>query len=464
MAGHGKTFLVGLSRAWSRTAATVQKNRSVVTVEMRSLSSGELPFAVAIFDTNPSKQFLLLPIRTLMTTNHLVGRSIEAAIWADHAIVDRESGRVLWEGGASNTLWESVGPKLGAAEYLAATLCSFVLSVAFLGILVTWWIQPWMVALSSTTTSGNKMSRIVWTLLWPLWKIPRVENRWLVLTFVVLYLWESCNCSTRRFLSHTISSSEQLEEYLEQLRQAPPVVTWTLKTFHYEYRRIVLLPRLLLRSIIRSATVLPEEKDLSTLDYTMKQSSRHTSAKPFLTKKVVTHQASAMYQFVSCQDETMVGVWERAQTLDGTAGAPLTKVALTQLLILKDGKSRDDYLKQQSDFVSINGNADEFSQFSTDFHVASVQPRILVVRRRHPAFKLFQIRYFWLFTILGLTVPYRIWFDNHADFVRVITIKETSVSPETQGKWTTAARSIFPMPPASSVPIKHTVGSAIFGE
>jgi len=41
--------------------------------------------------------------------------------------------------------------------------------------------------------------------------------------------------------------------------------------------------------------------------------------------------------------------------------------------------------------------------------------------------KVFSVRYFWLFTMLGLTVPYRIRFGKHCDELRVAVVKEVTV-------------------------------------
>jgi hypothetical protein len=35
-----------------------------------------------------------------------------------------------------------------------------------------------------------------------------------------------------------------------------------------------------------------------------------------------------------------------------------------------------------------------------------------------------RLSFFWLFTLLGLTVPYRIWFERHCDRVEVVLAKE----------------------------------------
>jgi hypothetical protein len=42
--------------------------------------------------------------------------------------------------------------------------------------------------------------------------------------------------------------------------------------------------------------------------------------------------------------------------------------------------------------------------------------------------RLFRLNMFWIFTFLGLTVPFRIWFARHCDELRVTVTKETSTS------------------------------------
>jgi len=42
-----------------------------------------------------------------------------------------------------------------------------------------------------------------------------------------------------------------------------------------------------------------------------------------------------------------------------------------------------------------------------------------------PSAKLFRLKTFWLFTFLGLSLPYRIWFARHCDQLKVSVVKET---------------------------------------
>jgi hypothetical protein len=184
----------------------------------------------------------------------------------------------------------------------------------------------------------------------------------------------------------------------------------------------------------------------------------------------------------------MVGVWTRAliNYEDGTPKEqfpPFTKIALTKLLILTDRRTREDYFQQQSNFVTEHGRGDEFVEFSTNIEVSGYRPRMLAVRRNFPSknrlsmtSKLFRLHLFWVFTLLGLTVPYRVWFKRHCDFVRVTIIKETSSSPSSGSKsnekrrsddnnnsssyLSAVARSWFP----GQASIRPKVGEAIFGK
>ena len=86
-------------------------------------------------------------------------------------------------------------------------------------------------------------------------------------------------------------------------------------------------------------------------------------------------------------------------------------------------------MAEQTDFVTREGNKDQFAEFSTNIGVEGFKSRVLAVRpmRRGGALssRFFRLHLFWVFTCLGLTVPYRIWFSRHCDELRVAVIKET---------------------------------------
>lgn len=65
----------------------------------------------------------------------------------------------------------------------------------------------------------------------------------------------------------------------------------------------------------------------------------------------------------SCEDKTIAGVWRRAEATAANP-APFSKIVLSKLLVLPNTKAREDYFKQQSNFVTREGS-DEYTEFST---------------------------------------------------------------------------------------------------
>jgi hypothetical protein len=179
-----------------------------------------------------------------------------------------------------------------------------------------------------------------------------------------------------------------------------------------------------------------------------------------ITRKVVTNEASEFYHYGSHSDKTIVGIWSRALpplgSDDKDAGGQPTmpqfrKISLSKVLVLSDKRSREDYFRQQSEFVTRYGREDEFAEFSTSIDVAGYRPRLLVAwpllsslhnsdtnykhkhkhhkpyKAQHYHHRLVRLSAFWAFTCLGMTVPYRIWFKRHCDMLRVTVVKETNV-------------------------------------
>ncbi len=67
-----------------------------------------------------------------------------------------------------------------------------------------------------------------------------------------------------------------------------------------------------------------------------------------------------------------------------------------------------------------------------------------------PSAALFQKHLYVLFTLLGLSLPYWIWFARHCDEIRVTVVKETSIKERSSAKDTKEAAekssSWFPLP------------------
>ena len=134
---------------------------------------------------------------------------VEATIMGESALIDRETGRVFWEGGASTTLTESIfATKLDqfGAEHAQAALLTVFITIAFLGILGAWLRR--ILNVPSPVVTGESSSQIVnyfhLLLSYTLFRIPHPENKWLVGLTIALYLLESYNCNTRRFLANAI--------------------------------------------------------------------------------------------------------------------------------------------------------------------------------------------------------------------------------------------------------------------
>lgn len=296
--------------------------------------------------------------------NAMLGR-VEAAMMGESALIDKETGRVFWEGGASSTLVESIiGANLDkfGAEHAQSALLTIFISVAFLGILAGWLRQIIEIPADGYEETSTRLARFSYFLLSKtLFQMPRLKNKWLMTATIALYFLESYNCDTRRFLANALSSPTGVEEFIEMLRSEQPVVTWVVRSFHYRKRILFTLGEIL-QSTLRKLKSRDETDNVPTTP----SSKKCSPAFPF-TRKVVTNEASAIYQYQTCQDNTIAGLWRRSDAVENQS-APFTRIVLNKMLVLKDRKTREDYFSQQSAFVTENGRGDEFTEFYTDIH------------------------------------------------------------------------------------------------
>lgn len=207
----------------------------------------------------------------------------------ESALVDKETGRVFWEGGASTTLVESLFTsrlnQYGVEHAQAAVLTTFI-TLALIGIVVGWLRK----VLVHSNGEASGFSRLPYSLLvWMILKFPRVENKWLVAATIALYLLESYNCSTRRFLTNSMTSPEEVDQFVSRLRSQQPVVTWSVRSFHFEKRKIFALPELL-KSLYR------KYRPSSPFYPAPVTKTNCASMVPF-TRKVVTSSAKRNYQY-----------------------------------------------------------------------------------------------------------------------------------------------------------------------
>jgi hypothetical protein len=80
-------------------------------------------------------------------------------------------------------------------------------------------------------------------------------------------------------------------------------------------------------------------------------------------------------------------------------------------------------MNQQGAFVTDHSH-DRYAEFSTNIQLQGFKPRMLAVRPDSHGLILRQRLAFWICTLLGLTVPYRLWFSDRCDEIRVTVVKE----------------------------------------
>jgi hypothetical protein len=212
----------------------------------------------------------------------MLGR-VEASILGESALIDRETGRVYWEGGGSTTLYETFGPKLDqyGLDHVQAALLTGFITLVFMGVLAGWLRRLLDQSnLSSSSTDSLFLSLLLTAAHWTIMRLPRIENKWLVFASVALYFVESYYCSTRFYLANALSSPAELEDYINRLREEKPVVTWKVSSFHYEKRRLFALSRT--RKI--SATSFQGPRIANTYFHLPKRSSHTRLLQPTNTK------------------------------------------------------------------------------------------------------------------------------------------------------------------------------------
>jgi hypothetical protein len=373
---------------------------------------------------------------------------IEASVMGESALVDKETGRIFWEGGSSSTLSASVGPKIEqfGIVHIKATILSAILLMALAGALASFLREKLEQSVASKTLP-RIVSIGIFLVNWTILNVPKLD-RWFVVAIIILYLAEAYTCSTRRYLANAINSPLELEAFIEKLREGPPEVLWTVRSFHYE-KALWLSPIQLTRSLLGRFKKQDDDE--------IPDSSSVKLSSSLLRRKVVTNRATGSYRYKECIDKTTLGLWKRAPAPLSSA-APFTKMTLSKLLILSNEKARKDYFQQQSDFVTQHGQGDEYAEFSTNIQVAGFKPRMLAIRAVEgiPSAKLFRSHLFWIFTAMGLTVPYRIWFARHCDELRVAVIKETAselpVQPSRSWMSSFSSSSRTPAEPTSPAP------------
>jgi TMEM151 family len=358
----------------------------------------------------------------------------ELSVMGESALIDKETGRLFWEGGSSTTLVESIESKVKSqigVEHLKATILTCTLLVAlcgFLSVQIQDKLNRWTIL-----DTCPSIYRLVATIFFSSSKfilqcIPKFDPIFIFLVYLV-YMLESYGSSTRNYLSNAMHGPNEIEAYLREMKHVRPVIEFSVRCFHYENRNWM-IP---FRGIYNAMRRAKQETSIS---------SQATMFSFLSRKKVVSSVNKGCFNYQQCDDKTVVAVWKRARATvatmvpsskkfqdSGIAAAPVIKLVLSKVVALADEKTRNEYLLQQRKFVRKYSQLDDYAEFATSIHYDQFKPRLLIVRspKTTSALKLTCSSWmFWLFTTFGLTVPYRIWLASNCDVLRLIMVKETS--------------------------------------
>lgn len=105
---------------------------------------------------------------------------------------------------------------------------------------------------------------------------------------------------------------------------------------------------------------------LETSDKLSRLTFAYTHLSLSLCLSLSLNSSSSVLVF-SWSDSTIAGVWRRAAR-SRSGSVPFSKMVLTKLLVLDNPTRRQDYFRQQSRFVTSQGQADEYAEFSTNIH------------------------------------------------------------------------------------------------
>ena len=154
-------------------------------------------------------------------------------------------------------------------------------------------------------------------------QIQQQENQWFLRFVVLVYLIESYYCPTRQYLANAIvatslppstsssssnsqedgiagSNRDVVDEYLNHLRHQLPTVHWNVITYHYEQRQWLKYVSLLYwkHKLLKLTGTFDVGDDNDNNDESsLEMMTPSSSILPFVTKKVITNQATETFQY-----------------------------------------------------------------------------------------------------------------------------------------------------------------------
>ena len=356
-----------------------------------------------------------------------------SSIYSESAIIDQETGQVYWQNGKPrlSDTWSLKGfekkkqndnsmQHTTNLRHAKPLLLSFVLWISILNKIKIYFqsnplftfqqVEHQIQILKRQYPMTQKILSFIIHIIHFLFRnilffIGNPFTPWFVWMCALFYILEAYTCSTRKYLSNALSSTDELEQYLQTLRHAKPIVTWKLRCFHYQHEKSI------------------KDDDNDDDEQQQQQQQQQTSnILPKMPKKIITHRATKQYQFDDWNDQTMVSLWNRAQVtyssavsststikpmthssnddqsdehsekyieassnnndnnhnnniVDGSsmiAAAPYSKISFSKFLVLGNAKAREDYFQQQREFVKNEAFKDDYTEFFTDIQGMSI--------------------------------------------------------------------------------------------
>jgi len=106
------------------------------------------------------------------------------------------------------------------------------------------------------------------------------------------------------------------------------------------------------------------------------------------------------------------------------------KITLSKLAIFADMKTLRSFQSQELAFRQANTNRDHHADFTVHLEMKDYLTKVLAVKLGLGNVRLASTFWFWVFTLTGMTVPYRCWFSKHCQNVEITLTKEVAVKRE----------------------------------
>jgi hypothetical protein len=167
--------------------------------------------------------------------SHLQSLPKVAPLLGESAIIDKETGRVYWQGGEQSLFHSTVGHtylknKTGFSRHVRSTMYSVILwisSIRFIAKVILSSIDPYLYsaapAVEAVVSSMTRSHQRIRTMMKQVAKILRLFlvclailpkfNRTFLIIIGLFYFIESYTCSTRKYLDN-VSTPENIETYL----------------------------------------------------------------------------------------------------------------------------------------------------------------------------------------------------------------------------------------------------------